>query len=178
MALTFAPLNWNNIDLSKPDQARRFLFELTTYLNQIQNSIINPGGLAAALNGNAFLQASALSVKTTSLGVVTTNQTVDCTGAIMVSIRFSVSTNFSPTLALTNLSEGAQVTVRFSNAFVGGAVTLTMTATDPAAAAYTINWKTSTALTNMGTGLSVAASTVMIASGNSDGGLVLAMVAN
>lgn len=120
-----------------------------------------------------------LPIVVSSLGVVTTNQTVDCTGATSVVVNISMSTA-AIGLTLSHLSPGVPVTVQVNNTSGSAARIFTMTTTNPASTTQAVFWKTNAGLVTMagGSGISIPLGTTMVASGMATGGNQVMMVAN
>jgi len=115
------PSTLSKYDITQGDQAKTFVkqvADLFISLNTIIGTLVSTvttAGIAALLNTFGVLSVTALITKSSNLGTVTTNQSVDCAGAFSASVMMAVSTAFNPTLTFTNLSSGAVVQVRFIN---------------------------------------------------------------
>ena len=81
------------------------------------------------------IQVSKLTQISTNLGVVSTNQTVDCTGACSVFVNLNYSA--AMTLNLTKLGQGAQVFLRVTNS-AGAAATIKIAGTGPTGTALAV----------------------------------------
>jgi hypothetical protein len=142
---TYIPLTWKNMDLDDKKQMKVFQAQLCDWANQVQNIVGTAGGLAAVLNGGASLQGNSLKLSNTFFSS-TSNQSVDCSGAAVVSVYFLH--NASVTLTLNNLLTGVPVGI-VAQVTSGGPFAFKIAATDPSGASYNINAKTSTTLVNM-----------------------------
>jgi hypothetical protein len=128
-----------------------------------------------AVDSTVLRYADILSV---NLGTVTTTQTVDCVGAISVSIILTLST-IGVTLNLTHLAFGVPVCIVVTNSSGTNARNLVMAATQPGGSAYGgVFWKLSTGIVNLATGIAVPIGTTMIATGSGVPTNQLLMVAN
>jgi len=138
-------------------------------------------GILALINAAAGLLNTAMFYKSTTLGTVATNQTVDCVNAVGVVISVGINTTFAFTLNLTHLAIGVPVTLIFTNSGTA-TVSLQIACTQPGGTAYnSVIWKTSTGTINMTTvGIAVTAGQSVIGMGASSpiGTWQLVMVAN
>jgi hypothetical protein len=147
-------------------------------LPQYLSEALTPANLANILSGGGgkALPASAINTKQAQFLGVSTNQTLDCTGAFNVSITMTFSANL--TLTLTNLTIGAGFLLDVKNT-AGGARTLTMAATAPGGTPYVvIKGNTSAAVNNFIAGMSIVAGAEFIFVGQSTTGPNLVMVGN
>jgi hypothetical protein len=103
---------------------------------------------------------------------------IDCVNACGVAAYMTWTTT-ARTLTLAHLAPGVPVAVAFFNNS-GSTGTFAMAATNPAGVAYSsVNWKTSTANTNMtSTGISMTNGLFLVASGSAIAGSLMPMVAN
>jgi hypothetical protein len=158
--------NWQSYDLSRQDQQRRFLLELSQTLAAIQAELVTPSYFANLLNGQGLLNVGSLilhNYQNTSAGATTTR---DCTGASLISVHIAVASVLNPTLTLNNVTNGALMVIRLANT-AGSSQTFKVSGTDPSANALTFFYKTSSALTNMtSTGLSIGVGATIIAAGS------------
>ncbi len=154
MPFPFNPQQIQTYDLTQKDQARVFVQQLSIMMNQL----MTPNGLAAILQTSGSLPAGALSSVATSLGSVSTNQTVSCSGAVGVTVNLSITAAI--TLNLTFLSVSVPVLIRCQNTS-GGALVLKLGGTNAANTTFTsvlAVFASAGAETNMTTaGFSIAA---------------------
>jgi hypothetical protein len=160
------PFQNQGANLANPSQSKQFQSYLAQFLNGLLSLIQTPAWLGQILNGKAVISGTALQIVDPNLGTVTTNQTVNCQGAALVSIDVAIGAAF--TLNLTNLQFGIPVFTRVVNN-TGGALAMKIAATQPGGSAYSgVFAKTTAALVNMTTtGLSIAAGTNILFFGNS-----------
>lgn len=173
--MSFNPLIWKGFDLNDKAHEQLFMGQLSDLLNSLSSG----QGLSSILNAQASLQSSALTIVSVALGTVTTNQTVDCSGATSVAI--SADLNATPlNIAMTHLALGVPIMVHVNN-LAGATRTLKLSATQPSGTAYlNVAWKTSTgAVVNMtSTGLAILAGGTMISVGAATPIPQVLMVAN
>lgn len=120
----------------------------------------------------ASVTNAAITVVALGLGPLTAPQTVDCAGAISVSVTFSVST-VGVNLILNNLMIGIPVFVRIDNTSSTTARNCSINANTPASVAYNVNGVSASAATNVGTNIAIPTSTTMLFVGNSTPGPTL-----
>jgi hypothetical protein len=168
------PNAWKSLDFKNPIQLDVFKQQLPQYLSEA----LSTANLAQTLNGGGggALPGSAVNTKQATFTGVSTNQTVDCTGALHVAITMTFSGPL--TLTLTNLQIGASVMMDITNTS-GSVRVLTMAATAPGGAAYVvIKANLSSGSRNFLTGSGIAATTEFIFSGQTTTGPNLVMVGN
>lgn len=162
--MSFNPLIWKGFDLTDKAHEQLFMSQLADLLNTLNSA----AGLANLLNGQSTLGATALSHFSTAQAVVG-NTTVNLANVTSATINLSVSTVVSPVLILTNLAQGTDLQVRFSNTS-GSTVVFGITASDPSGAAYTVSaFSTASAVNMVSTGVSVTNNTNWIFKGNTMG---------
>jgi hypothetical protein len=113
-----------------------FLSQLSQFAAQTLQQLTllsSASGLAAILNGAFLLNITALNTVSTSLGVVGTNQTVNCAGAVGVTVLAGMSA--AVTLNFTNLANSVPVYLRITNNS-GGALVLKIAGTNAAGTAF------------------------------------------
>ncbi|PYX53925.1 MAG: hypothetical protein DMG76_23785 [Acidobacteria bacterium] len=132
MPLTYIPLALNSLDISDPRQARAFQLQICDFLS----AAFTAAGLSEILNGALLLKANALAPRIVDLGTITINQTVPVEGAAFLYLRLSSAITQTRTLSLTNLAQGAVVSV--IAVVSANSLSLKMAATDPAGQPYTI----------------------------------------
>ncbi|SRR6266566_403481 len=130
MPFPFNPQQLQTYDLTQKDQAHVFVQQLAIMMNQL----MTPNGLAGILQTAGMIPDSALVTVATSLGSVSTNQTVNCSGATGVTINLSITAAI--TLNLTFLPASVPVLIRCQNAG-GGAFVLKIAGTNAANTAFT-----------------------------------------
>jgi hypothetical protein len=168
------PNTWKSLNLTKKDQLSVFQTQLPQYLQEG----FSTGNLAQILNGNGggAVPGTAINTKQVTLTGVSTNQTVNCAGALHVAITMTFSAAL--TLTLTNLQIGASVLLDVTNT-TGGGLTLTMAATAPGGTPYiVIKGNTSGGTKNFLAGATIGAGNEFIFSGQSTTGPSLVMVGN
>lgn len=168
------PNTWKSFNLRTPSQMAVFQQQLPQYLSEA----LTPANLANILSGGGggALPASAINTKQATFSGVSTNQTVDCTGAFHVSITMTFTAAL--TLTLTNLQIGAGFLMDIKNTS-GAPRILTMTATAPGGTPYVvIKGNTNGAVNNFITGMSIVAGAEFIFVGQSTTGPNLVMVGN
>jgi len=163
--LTFKSMNISTpIDPAKPSQntpdQKNFLGQLGDLLNQMASALTSQPYIAGLLNGSGLLQISSDKVVAVSLGVVSTNQNVDCAGAKSVTVHLQPSASL--TLTLAHLALGVPVTIWVQS---GGTLTFKISATQPGGTAYTgVDWTSaSTAVDMTATGLAMTAAAYIAA---------------
>lgn len=134
---TYLPLAWKNLDFTSPNDVQIFQKQISDWANQVQNIVGSASGLAGVLNGSNALQPSSLFIISKDFGVVSSNQTQDCSGASMVSLSLQINTAVAITLTLNNLTPGVPVGIRFNNN-QGTAEFFKIVANTPASVAYTV----------------------------------------
>jgi hypothetical protein len=155
MPLSYNPLTWQGLDLSKTDQARLFLTQLSATLAQLFGALNSAGYVAAILNGSASLSGNALSAAagitaaqltpiTLYNSAATGTVNLACDNATTVTVHLGMTG--AVTLNLTHLPTGTPVFVVATNG-TGGALNLTVAATQPGGAAYVVQTKKSGATT-------------------------------
>lgn len=165
---------WKSFNLRQPDQVSKFQNELPQYLTEA----LSTSNLAQVLNGNGgkALPGSAVNTKQATLTAVSTNQTVDCTGALHVAVIMTFTAAL--TLTLTNLQIGASVMLDVNNTSAS-AKTLTIAATAPGNVAYVvIKANVGTQNKNWLAGASVGITTEFIMNGQTTPGPNLVMSGN
>lgn len=171
---TVDPNTWLSLNLAQKGQQQVFIRQLVQNLNDR----FSTGALAQTLNGagGGALPGSAVNTKQATFSGVSTNQSLDCTGALHVAITMTFTANL--TLTITNLQIGASVMMDITNT-AGVAHTLTIAATAPGGAVYTtIKANTSSGVKDFHAGASIAASTEFIFNGQTTTGPSLVMVGN
>jgi hypothetical protein len=168
------PNSWKSLNFKNPIQLDVFKQQLPQYLSEA----LSTANLAQTLNGGGggAVPGSAINTKQAKFTGVSTNQTVDCTGALHVAITMTFSAAL--TLTLTNLQIGASVMMDLTNT-TAGVLVLTMAATAPGGTAYAvIKANISTGTKNFLAGATIGANTELIFSGQSTSGPNLVMVGN
>jgi hypothetical protein len=170
MALPSNPQTLASYDIAKGPAAKIFVKKVSDLFQALSTAI----GLSGILNGSGTLNGSALtsaSVPVSALEVATlralavsTNQTLNCSGAYSVSVLITFSAAL--TLTLNNLGSAVPVCIRADNT-TAGALVLKCVATDPSSASYTVSSSNGGAVTSFsGTGVSVAANTSRVWNGS------------
>lgn len=150
MSSNINPSTWASWDLRVQDKAfnlkmQNLLGQVSQFGLQVQSqlaTLMSARGLAAILNGSGDLNAGSLAPVSTQTSV-TTNQTVNCSGATMVALYYQFNSGIPATWTLTMNNVPVAVPVLiwlFNNS--GGAVTIKFAATD----------KNGTALSSVGIG--------------------------
>jgi hypothetical protein len=159
MAFSTNPNLWASFKLSLKNKdfdsvMTLFLSQLSQFGIQVQQTITNlmsASGLSAILNGSGSVSITALDTVSTNLGAVSTNQTVNCAGAVGVTVEIGITA--AVTLNLTNLSNSVPVYVRVTNTS-GGALVFKIAGTNAIAVAFSnvlAVFVSAGAETNMGT---------------------------
>jgi hypothetical protein len=136
MPLPYNPGTWKSFDPSNEGQMKVFLNQVSGCMAQLESQVSAASFLASILNGSGVLLGSAFSSKIVDLGTITTDQTVQATGANFVWVRFTTSTTQTRTITFTNLPQGAQVFIDMLT--TAGTITLKLAATDTNSNTYTI----------------------------------------
>jgi hypothetical protein len=144
MALSTNTSTLKNYDITKPDQAKYFVFALSNLLSSAFNSI----GISSFLNGAGLLNASSLvpgslletnlQTSLTDLGTVSgASSTIDTKSSSQVFVRVSYTGATAYSITLNNLAQGAVLYLRIANN-AAAARTITIAANTPASVAYTV----------------------------------------
>lgn len=129
------PQTWVSLDLSKPDQMRVFLKQLSDWALWMQGGP-GTGGIIGFINSQTgALLESTIKILVDDLGNLSTNPTVDCSNYLKIYIILNMN-GANRTLTLTNLALGADVRIL---AQAVGAHVFKIAASDPTSAAYTAN---------------------------------------
>lgn len=151
MSFSVNPATFGPMRIETPHEQHFFMGQLSSLLTQITSQItvlqgqVTASGLAAILNGSGSLAYNALRISASSLGTVTTNQTINCNSAAIVVVSFAFGASI--TLTLNNLGVGVPVAIAST---ATGSFTLKMAATLPGGSAYTtISYFLSGATTNL-----------------------------
>jgi hypothetical protein len=134
---------------------------LKNFLNQLVgviNSIASLNYILGLLNASNGLLSTALKYVRQDFIGATTNQTLDCSGAVGVFVKISIGANV--TLALKNLTETVPVFIQASGTSAT-TFTLKITATNGSGTAYSVMYDSSGTLGNFAT-TGIALSTTVI----------------
>jgi hypothetical protein len=131
--MSFAPLNWKGIDLSKPGDSQLFLQQLSDLLNALNTA----RGLANILNGSSVLGATSQNFASLTANLTGGVTTVDLSNMASANIVAANTTVVACTLNLTNVSVGTRIQIRYANSSVG-TITFKITASDPSGAPYAV----------------------------------------
>lgn len=143
-------LSLQNFDLSNPEQARQYQYQLMQFLN----GFVNQFNTLQKQVGTANLSPS-----TSNLGALTGNTTFNAQSSLVVAIQCTFAVAL--TLTLQNLAIGS-IFFMYLNNTAGAARVLTVAATAPDGTAYTsFLGDASGAQKNLLTGWSVAVGPIM-----------------
>lgn len=163
--MAFNPLIWKGFDLKDKTHEQLFMSQLADLLNALNSA----QGLANLLNGQGTLGTTALTNLAFSQ-VISGNTTISLANVARATIVLSLNTVVSPTvLNLTNLAQGTDVQIRFTNTS-GSAVVFAIAAFDPSGAAYAVvAFGVGAALNMVASGVSVPTNTNYMFRGNTAG---------